>query len=535
MSTQPIPVVRQHRPVKVREFTSGKPGRIMPVTTFGLLRGDSCSGRLNIGIEANETHELLYNKLHARVSSWFVPEVANDRFKRNRTYFERAAQGKAVTDEPGAAVIPFIETHPFPAVASSHAIYKHLGLSHKAGTAVSTCYQEGYNQIVNYMYRQRSKSLPQRELTDSSLAYALWGANSMTEIVPDFDDGMIAGELSLTVTEASLPVTAGGLSVNFRGRTSGKNTGLQVNGGAAPNRDVTTVATDLVASETLTLAPVSNMYAALSPNGISVSLANIDQAKNLKEWAKYRERFEGHKDPYVIDTLMSGLPVDDQVWYQPMLLDMQMLEIDQAKRMASDYDNMENGMTNGAARGTIGVNVPPNPFGGIVMVLVEFFPEQLYERQADPKWTTIDRDKLPQYDRDVMNPMPVVEVKNGEVDVAHNAPNVRFGYARRNWMWANNGSRCGGDLYAPNADAATGIARRPIYATDVANPTLSEEFYLTKTLGREVFVDQVVDPFKIGVGGMLDVMGLTVIGEVHESEANYDIVRAKYPPLQTEA
>jgi len=27
-------------------------------------------------------------------------------------------------------------------------------------------------------------------------------------------------------------------------------------------------------------------------------------------------------------------------------------------------------------------------------------------------------------------------------------------------------------------------------------------------------------------------MGLTIIGEVHESEANYDEVRAKYPPME---
>jgi len=70
-----------------------------------------------------------------------------------------------------------------------------------------------------------------------------------------------------------------------------------------------------------------------------------------------------------------------------------------------------------------------------------------------------------------------------------------------------------------------------IYPTDVANPALNTEFYLATTLGKSVFVDQTRDPFKVGIGGMLDVIGLTVIGEVHESEANYDAVRAEYAPL----
>jgi len=48
-------------------------------------------------------------------------------------------------------------------------------------------------------------------------------------------------------------------------------------------------------------------------------------------------------------------------------------------------------------------------------------------------------------------------------------------------------------------------------------------------------VDETKDPIKVGVGGTLDVIGLTIIGEVHESEANYDAVRAEYPPLQKPA
>lgn len=540
MQTEPIPVVRQHRPLRVRTFTTGVPGRIVPVSAFGLLRGDSCSGRVSVGIEMNETFEILYNRMHARVSSWFVPRVALDRFKRNRTYFERAARGHAVTDDEGAESIPYIETYAFPATADP--ISRSLGLAAKQGALVSTSYRESYNQIVNYLYRNRSKSLDQRDLDDTSLAYALWGPNAFTEIVPDFDDGMISGELGLTIA-GQMPVQGGASpqiladgSLKFKRDGAGAELGVQINSTANGN-NVHTTGTGAVVSHAHYSAGLktnfdpSELYVEMEQNDLTISLANIDQAQKLKAWAKLRERYEGHRDPYVLETLMAGLPIDDQAWYQPMLLDMKTVDIEQMKRMATNYDDMEQGMTNGVAQTTLGVNVPQNPFGGVVMMMIEFFPEQLYERQVDPEWMTTDLNKLPAYDQDVLNPMPVVEVKNGEVDVSHATPDARFGYARRNWMYANNPTRVGGDLYAPNATAATGIARRPIYATDVANPTLSEEFYLTKTLGREIFVDQVVSPFKIGVGGSLDVMGLTVIGEVHESEANYDAVRAEYPPL----
>lgn len=545
MRTEPIPVVRQHRPVQIRTITTVAPGVIAPVSAFGLLRGDSVSGRVNLAVEMSETHEVLFNRMYVRFSAWFVPKVALERFQRNKTFFERSARGEPMTDEEGADVIPFIETMAHPA-AATHPVLKSLGVSAKAGTAISTEYQEAYNQLVNYAYRNRSKSLPQRDLDDSSLAKAMWAQSAFSEIVPNFDSGMIAGETPLTIASANLPVEygAGLKSVPVS---------LQAGGGAqrmvavATGNPITATADNIQRNNTAGLVTgtfaanldpngsmrtdLTNVYAKLSQNGVSVALANIDQARKLVEWAKMREHFEGHSDPWVIDTLMSGLPVEDQQWFQPWLLDQKLVDVKQLKRMATDGANLEEGVANGVAIGSLGINVPANPFGGTVMIVMEAVPEQLYERQADPYLTTTALDKLPRYDHDVLNPMPVVEVLNKEIDVDHDSPNVRFGYARRNWQWAQNPTRVGGDLFAPNADAETLVERRVIYPTDVENPTLAAEFYLATTLGKSVFVDQVKDPFRVGIGGTLDVMGLTVIGAVHESEANYDAVRAEYAPL----
>lgn len=523
MKTEPIPVVRQHRPVTVRTFTTFDPGLRVPVVGFGLLQGDSASGRLNVAVEMHETHEVLFNRMFARFSAWFIPGPANNRFMRNMSFYERSAEGVAKTDEDGDTVIPFIETHTMPATVPP--IYRAMGIAAKTGTALSTCYIEGYNQVVNYVNRNLSKSIEDREVDDTTLAPAVWGASTFSEIVPNFDAGMIAGDTPLTVASANLPVQID---------ASGAGTTLQLklanasepNVYSAINASGTNAATTAGGSN-----PAGALYAKLSDNGITVSLANIDQARQLKDWAKMREAYEGHKDPYIIDRLMGGLEISNQAWFFPMLLDQKMVEIKQMARNATDGPNLETHVANGMAVTSLGINVPPNPYGGVVLVIAEAIPEQLYERQPDPYLTTIDKAKLPQYDNDFLNPNPVVEVLNKEIDVDHDTPDVRFGYARRNWQWAQNPTRVGGDMYAPNADAATTNERMVIYPTDVENPSLTAEFYLSTTLGKQVFVDEDKQPFRIGIGGTIDVMGLTIIGEVHESEANYDAVRDKYPGL----
>jgi len=516
MVTEPIPVVRQERTIQARNVTTLDPGKIVPVFAAGLLREDSCTGRLNVAVEVKETYEVLFNNLQVRANLWFVPAVANERFQRNKTFFERAAVGEPMTDEEGADVIDFIETHAF---GTGGPIYKHLGLAAKAGALVSTAYREAYNQLVKYAYRQRSKSLTPPLMTSTALAAAMWGPSSISAIVPDFDEAMIAGETPLTVTAGQMKVRVpnSGTAAAIANSTMSKSASNYGDG-------------HQVAMGT-PFADANQLYAELQQNGISIALANIDQARKLVGMAKLREQREGHTDAYVIENLMAGIPVEDQAWMYPMLIDTQMVDVQQVRRMASDGASLEDGVANGLVRLSLGANIPQNPYGGVMMVTIEAIPKQLFERQADPYFTTVDLEDLPRYDRDFLNPMPVVEVLNGEIDVDHSNPSGRFGYARRNWKWMQDVSRVGGDLYAPNADEATDIERRLIYPTDVANPALNTEFYLSTTLGKDVFLESTRNPIRVGVGGTLTVRGLTIIGEVHESEANYDAVRAEYPPL----
>lgn len=534
LKTDPIPVVRQSRDLRVRDVLTMRPGLLTPLAYIPLLRMDSCSGRVQVGFNMAETYEELMNPVKVRVTAWFVPHIALDRFERSRAIFERSFAGVAKTDDVGADVVPYFETHAHPATAGSHAVYKAVGISAAAGVLVNTGVQETYNQIANFMREQRSKSLPLVDLDNSDLLPALWFKNDFSDIVPDFDDAMIAGELPLTVVSADLPVkgigvgTTAGYGSNPTVRETATGTSGQVYGNAQL-ADGSTGTNGIYIERNTGDYPA--IYAALSDNGITASLANIDQARALVEWAKLRESYEGHKDGWIIDLLMQGISVEEQKWFQPMLIDQTEVTIRQAKRMAMDGASLEEGAANGAGVGSVGLNVPPNPYGGLIMLMAEALPEQLYERQACPYFTATSVAQLPNYQKDVLNPMPVVEVLNGEVDVDHATPNGLFGYARRNWQWARIPSRVGGDLFAPDADAATTVARRIIYPTDVADPELGEEFYLATTLGMTPFIDTAKDPIVVGLGGQVSITGLTIVGAVHESEANYSEVRADNPPL----
>lgn len=534
MKTDPIPVIRQHRTMRARDVTSLKMGKVVPIAAFPLLRMDSCAGRLNIAFDMNETYETLLNRIIVRTTVMFIPAVANERFERSPSIFERSFAGEPRDNQEGSSVVPFVETHAFPATAGSHEVYKALGLNAKAGTLVNTGYQEGYNQGVNFMRRQRSNALPMLDLDNGDLAAALWGPNAFSEVVPDFDDGLIAGETPLTVVQAKMPVRGVGFSGNVTpvaqgevketGRVNPAFTGIGL-GGADLSKVV-------LASQSMAVGSSPDIFAELAPDGIHVSLANVDQARQLVEWAKKREGYEGHLDSWHIDSLMQGITVDELAWFQPMVIDQQITEVRQVKRMATDGASLEEGAANGVGSVSVGVNVPVNPYGGVIMIFCEAMPEQLYERQADPYWMANSVADFPNYMKDVLNPMPVVPVLNQEVDTLHSTPEGQFGWAKRNWKWGQWPTRVGGDLYAADADSATTVARRMIYPTDEANPSLTETFYLATNLGKGPFIDQDKDPIVCGIGGSIEVSGLTVIGEVHESEANYDIVRAEIPPLQ---
>lgn len=530
MDTNPVPVVRQTRSFPLRGGTTLKPGRFMPVAYYNLLREDSSQGSIPFAIEMRETHELLMNKVYARVSAWFIPHSSLARFEKNPTFFQKSYQG----EEPmaGKAVIPFIQTHAY-GTAGSNLVYKYLGLFEGAAVQVNTSPLESYNNVWNFVAMNRSKSLDQRTELDGTLAPAFWAPNNMSEIVPTFDDSLIAGEVPLTVVAGRLPVSGLGVQPATVQTATGIVKDTKDPTGVNYDRSYPTASNNVfVRAVGSGAASAPDVYAEMEQNGITVSLANLEQARKLVSWAKLRERYEGHSDEWIIDTLMQGFHVEDMEWMQPMLLSQQTVQFKQGLRYASNAPDLNEHATNGVAAGRVNVTLPPNKYGGVIMLFAEVIPEQLYERQPDPWFTATTVDDLPNYYHDVNNPMPVEEVLNGHVDSSHSNPTGLFGWARRNWRWLKWPTRLGGDLFVHTASTATTEARRVVWPTDVADPALSEEFYVSTTLGVTPFMDQSRDQFIMSFNGQVTITGLTLIGTVHESEANYDKVREQNPPLE---
>lgn len=524
MSTAPVPVIRQSRPIEVRGATTFKPGFCVPVAAFNLLREDSVQLNLPFAVDMRETHELLINKTFLKVTSVFVPHLAHPRFEKNATFFQKSYQGVEPFED--GDVIPFITTHAY-GTAGANAVYKALGLLAPAATQVNTAYLEAYNLAWNFIAMLRSKGIEARDVMDGTLAPAFWSQNNMSEIVPDFDDALIAGEVPLTVQAGRMPVgtdaaTSGGVAVSVKASAAG---GAQ--------KFLTASDAYVGVSGSGPVGAAAQLYAEMQANSIVVSLANLEQAKKLTSWARLREQYEGHTDEWIIDTLMQGFRIEEQEFTQPIILDTVTVPFQQGLRYSTDHDNMDVKATNGVATGSIRCHVPPNTYGGTVIVLAEVVPEQLYERQPDPWFTATAVEQLPNYFKDVMNPMPVEKVLNGQVDAMHSSPTGLFGYARKNWRWLRWPMRIGGDMFGGVTGTVTTEARKRIWPTDVANPKLAEEFYLSTTLDTTPFIDQTRDQFMFAFNGVANITGLTVIGAVHESEANYEAVRDAIPELQS--
>lgn len=519
MSTDPVPVVRQSRPIPVRVATTMKPGKFVPIAAIPLLREDGVQGSIPFACDMRETYEFLLNKTFLRVTSVFVSHLAHERFEKNPTFFQKSYQGEIPM--AGKPVIPFIRTAAFTATPANDEIAMSLGLIAKAGALYNTAYHESYILSWNFLARSRSKDITAKLLTSTTLGPAFWGENNMSEIVPDFDDALIAGEVPLTLVAGRLGV---------RTSTPAGNDVTVIQDPSAQRRNLTS---DLASVRLGGLAgtAANDLYVEMQQQGLKVSLANLEQARKLVSWAKLREAFEGHTDEWIIDTLMQGFHIEDQEFMQPIVLDQVTVQFRQALRYSTDHDNMDAKATNGVASGSINIHVPPNMYGGVVMIFAEVVPEQLFERQPDPYFTALTVDDFPNYMQDALDPMPVEKVLNKHVDAMHATPDGLFGYARKNWRWLKWPFRVGGDMWSAVTGTVTTEARREIWPTDVANPKLAEEFYLSTTLGVTPFLDTTRQQFKMALNGVAAITGLTIIGAVHESEANYDAVRDQTPAL----
>jgi hypothetical protein len=507
--TNPIVVQKSLRVDEKRVLTSGNAGKVLPLAVVPLLREDRVSsGRMRFSFEMMETAEMLMNAINVTVRAHFVPFLAFDRFN-GMDQFNRSYKG--IPETEGGSPIPFFETMAFDRNAE---FWSTLGMHAKQGEMVNNAPVEAYNQIVNFMRKARSAKLTQRNRLDTSLAACFWHNTNMSHIVPDFDQAKIDGEVALNIVSGQLPVQG----IGRYGPVGSNDAWL-----AGNTTDVVIDASGRGLRFNIDENLVSNIYAEMQENGITVSLANIELAKKTAAFAELRSRFDGIDDDHIIDLLMEGVRVPEEMMSQPILLDRKTTMFGYNRRYATDAANLAESVTSGQTFVDISLRTPPMNTGGVIIITAEIVPEQLFERQKDYFLYANNTDQLPNFTRDFLDPEKVAVVKNEHVDIDHDTPDATFGYAPLNHEWQRKLVNVGGKYYRPEVDAAFDEDRQKIWANETPNPTLTEDFYLATNLHNKVFADTLADGFEIIGVGKFDIVGNTVFGKgLTEATDDYD-------------
>lgn len=530
--TQPIVAPKTLRNHDLRVLTSLPAGRMVPVAVLPLLREDALqSCRMRLSFESMETAEILMNAINVQVRAHLIPHLAFERFsgfdELNRSY-------EGIPNEPGGSVTPYFTTHVH---ADGNQIFKYLGKHARVGDTVNSAYVEAYNVLWNWIAENRSQDLSHRLLTDTTLAPAFWRHGQFDHIVPDFDQAVIDGAVPLGSDSGYAAVEGLYTDKTNRGTTLPANTKLMdAAGHTAP-------AGDFKAS--WNSAPSNGIWYKLRQEagnwlpdirvelqnaGLTLSLANIELAKKTQAFAKLRAQYTGLSEDHLIDLLMDGIQIPEQMWRQPILLGEKSTIFGMAKRYASDGENLTESVVNGATFVDLVVRTPQVPCGGIVMITVEIIPEQLFERQVDPYLYNVTADGLPHYLRDTLDPEKVEVVKCGAIDVDHDTPDSTFGYAPLNHWWNSAHPCVGGRFHRPQVDAPFDEDRQRIWAVETANPQLGEDFYISTNIHTKPFVVTNQDPFEVVIRGNGLIAGSTVFGgALVEASGDYEAVLAEAP------
>nr|QJB21490.1 MAG: major capsid protein [Microvirus sp.] len=539
VNPQDVPLTS--RPDIPKVITSTKAGTITPVWVAPLLREDKVSsGRMRVQVVSEETIHPIMNPVKAVVSAHFIPFFAFDRFAVGMDAFNRsyAMEPEVHNGTP----IQFFQSISFDRAAP---FWKALGIHEIQGAAINASYLEAYNTMVNFRRKARSSKLPLRLWNDTTLAEAFWHNPNMEHIVPDFEQAMADGTVPLTLS-GQAPVSGIGLVGTGGARGAGlaargvqasldwtsaatpnaNQTHMPVRGDSATGAD-TGLVIKMAAGALSSARPA--IFAELANMTGQVSLANIELAKKTAAFAKVREKYEGLSADHLMDLLMEGIRVPDEMMRQPILLAQKAAIFGFNERFATDAANLDVSRSNAQCVVDIQFRTPPMNTGGIIMVSVEIVPEPLFERQHDNFLRVMTPDKLPNFIRDFLDPDQVEVVENRYPDALHASPTGLFGYAPMNHAWRRELRRVGGKFYRPNPDTFVEDRLR-FWAVEKLNPSLVADFYMVPAaLPHNVFENSAADPFEVVcIGPGLTVVGRTQFGQrLIEDDGHYAAIDAQ--------
>jgi len=508
----PVAHAKTMRTDAVSVVTSSFGGKLVPLKMIPLLREDGVmNSQLQINLQMAETADMLLNPVRVSAMAYLCPKSCFERFPDLGT-IERSYNGQQEID---GTVVPWFQT--MVAQAPQDGVLKTMGLHAKTGETINTDYIEAYNAVWNYIAMQRSTSLTPRDALDKTLAPAFWEHTQMKHVVPTFDAAMVEGNIPISFSGETnrLPVHA-----SVFAREAEMDRGYIQTSGAA--------GTEPGAGETPP-APYE-VWAELQEANVAISLANIEQARETRAWARLRNQYQGMSEDWMIDQLLAGIRLSDEALQQPILMDHADTIVGMSERYATDGDNLSKSVADGRTSLTLNLRAPALQTGGVIVVCGQVLPEMIYERQRDYYLNSTVVDDLPNRTADELDPQPVETIKNGEVDESHSLPNDLFGYAPLNHRWMRRAPNVGGKYYRASPSDPWDENRNRIWSTEVVDPTLGPDFYISSDVSHEVFADQNVDPFEWWVAGDVQINGLTYFGEqLREAQGDYDAVEAQVP------
>ena len=497
----PIAHARTVRPMNVNVATTSFGGKFVPLKAFGLLREDSVlNSTLMVNLQMDETAKMLLNPVRISAMAYFIPKLAFERFA-DMGSIDRSYNGQ---EEVDGSVIPWF----VPENDGNKEFYRSLGLhTTQSELTPNTDYLEAYNTLWNYIAVQRSISLEDdaRSMTDGTLAPAFWEHTQMKHVKPKFDDALIDGQVPLNLT--------GGTRAPVVRATSSSSTPLDL----LVDGDALAYAGGSTGAEQQLFAELESVLEG------TISLADIDMARETSAWARMRSEYQGISEDWMIDQLMKGIRIRDESLRHPILIDHAETVVGMSQRYATDAANLQESVTDGRTAVPLRLRVPQTTCGGVVLICAQALPEQLYERQRDYYLMAQGVDDLPDRQADELDPQPVAMVTNGEVDESHTNPSGLFGYAPLNHQWQIDAPNLGGRFYRPDPNAPWDEDRNRIWTPEVIDPALGPDFYLSTNLSHEVFKTSTEAPFEWWVNGSCGIEGLTYFGPaLRESEGDYD-------------
>jgi len=503
----PIPHQRTLRRDSVSVITSSFGGKFVPLKMIPLLPEDGANNsRLTLTVQMAETAEMLLNSVTIQCQSWFVPKLALDRFQ-DMGQIERSFNG---INEKDGAPIPWFEVEQ----DMGKPIYQVLGLHHNSADSYNTDYVESYNAVWNYIAKQRSDALTERVALDGTLAPAFWEQTQMKHVVPTFDQAMTDGRVPVTIeTGAKMPVygvgnTAGTpfADVNITHATGETDSGPAWTGN--------TVSGISIRADGPTGDALPDIYAELDAQGINLSIADIDLARETTAWARLRNQYQGLSEDYMMDQLLAGIRISDQQLKNPMLVGQADTIVGMSQRYATDSANLQKSVTAGQTMLQVPVRAPATQCGGVIVVTAQALPTQIYERQRDYYFAADKVSDLPNRTSDELDLQPVSLVRNVEVDEKYSPGTAGdlFGYAPLNHEWVRRAPNVGGKYYQPDPAAPWTEVRNRLWDANVVDPVLGPDFYVSTTLKHDVFETTTVDPFEWWLSGEVPITGLTYFG-----------------------